>query len=105
MSKHPVKPLPYANDALKGIGAKTMEIHHGKHHQAYINNLNAALKDHPDHQGKTIEALTSHAPVKTAPPPESRCTSSARPPRRCSRSSRSRRCEQPSTTADNASVA
>jgi len=34
-----------------------MEIHHGKHHAAYVNNLNAALKDHPDHQGKTIEAL------------------------------------------------
>jgi len=34
-----------------------MEIHHDKHHAAYINNLNAALKDHPDHHGKTIEDL------------------------------------------------
>ena len=34
-----------------------MEIHHDKHHAAYVNNLNAALKDHPDHQGKPIEAL------------------------------------------------
>jgi Fe-Mn family superoxide dismutase len=34
-----------------------MEIHHDKHHAAYVNNLNAAIKDHPDLQGKPIEAL------------------------------------------------
>ena len=39
------------------IDAKTMEIHHTKHHQAYITNLNNALKDHPQLQGKTIEDL------------------------------------------------
>lgn len=40
-------PLPYKNDALAPhIDAKTMEIHHDRHHQAYVNNLNAALKDH-----------------------------------------------------------
>src|SRR6476469_6981417 len=50
--------LPYDFGALEPhIDAKTMEIHHGKHHAAYVNNLNAALKDHPDLQGKTIEAL------------------------------------------------
>jgi Fe-Mn family superoxide dismutase len=39
--------LPYANDALvPHIDAKTMEIHHGKHHQAYITNANNLLKDH-----------------------------------------------------------
>ena len=50
--------LPFPHDALEPhIDKQTMEIHHGKHHQAYINNLNAALKDHPDHQGKPIEQL------------------------------------------------
>ncbi|MFN4257619.1 MAG: superoxide dismutase, partial [Saprospiraceae bacterium] len=40
--------LPYAYDALEGaIDAKTMEIHHGKHHAAYVNNLNAALASEP----------------------------------------------------------
>jgi Fe-Mn family superoxide dismutase len=34
-----------------------MEIHHGKHHNTYVTKLNDALKDHPDHQGKAIEAL------------------------------------------------
>ncbi len=60
MAEYTLPPLPYDYGALEPhIDAKTMEIHHGKHHQAYINNLNAALKDHPDHQGKTIEALIS----------------------------------------------
>ena len=41
--------LPYAYDALEpSIDAKTMEIHHSKHHQAYIDKLNAALESHPD---------------------------------------------------------
>ena len=51
-------PLPYANDALEPhIDAKTMEIHHGKHHAAYVNNLNAALEKHPDLAGKSAEDL------------------------------------------------
>ena len=50
--------LPYAFDALEPhIDAKTMEIHHDKHHAAYVNNLNDALKDHPDLQAKSIEEL------------------------------------------------
>ena len=58
MSDYTLPPLPYDFGALEPhIDARTMEIHHGKHHQAYINNLNAALKDHPDHQGKPIEQL------------------------------------------------
>ena len=58
MADYTLPPLPYDFGALEPhIDARTMEIHHGKHHQAYINNLNAALKDHPDHQGKPIEQL------------------------------------------------
>ena len=50
--------LPYASDALEPhIDKQTMEIHHGKHHQAYINNLNAALEKHPDLQSKSVEEL------------------------------------------------
>src|SRR5208337_129722 len=58
VAEYTLPPLPYDFGALEPhIDARTMEIHHDKHHAAYINNLNAALKDHPDHQGKTIEAL------------------------------------------------
>ncbi len=52
--------LPYAHDALEPhIDARTMEIHHGKHHAGYTSNLNAALEKHPEHASKTIEALLS----------------------------------------------
>ena len=51
-------PLPYAEDALEPhIDARTMNIHHGKHHAAYTNNLNAALANYPNLAGKSIEAL------------------------------------------------
>jgi Fe-Mn family superoxide dismutase len=51
-------PLPYAFDALDPhIDAKTMEIHHDKHHGAYVTNLNAALEKFPNLQSKSIEAL------------------------------------------------
>ena len=50
--------LPYAANALEPhIDARTMEIHHGKHHQAYVTNLNAALEKAPDHQSKTVEQI------------------------------------------------
>ena len=50
--------LPYTHDALEPyIDARTMEIHHGKHHQAYTNNLNNALKGHESLQGQSIEAI------------------------------------------------
>jgi Fe-Mn family superoxide dismutase len=61
VSEYTLPPLPYDFGALEPhIDAKTMEIHHGKHHQTYINNLNAALKDHPEHQGKPIEQLIAN---------------------------------------------
>ncbi len=61
MAEYTLPPLPYDHGALEPhIDAKTMEIHHTKHHQAYVTNLNNALKDHPDHQGKTIEDLIGH---------------------------------------------
>ena len=50
--------LPYPHDALEPhIDARTMEIHHGKHHAAYIANVNGALEDHPDLAGKSVEDL------------------------------------------------
>ena len=50
--------LPYDTDALEPhIDARTMEIHHGKHHQAYINNANAALEKHPELVDKSAEDL------------------------------------------------
>ena len=61
MAEYTLPPLPYDYGALEPhIDAKTMEIHHTKHHQTYINNVNAALKDYPDHQGKPIEELISN---------------------------------------------
>jgi len=52
--------LTYAHDALEPyIDARTMEIHHGKHHAAYVTNLNNALANHPDWQNKPIEELVS----------------------------------------------
>lgn len=61
MAEYSLPPLPYDFAALEPhISAKTMQIHHGKHHQAYVTNLNAALKDHPDHQGKPIEELIAN---------------------------------------------
>lgn len=57
---HVLPDLPYSYDALEpSIDAKTMEIHHGKHHQGYVNNLNAALENHPELQEKSVEDLVS----------------------------------------------
>jgi Fe-Mn family superoxide dismutase len=54
-------PLPYAPDALEPtIDKMTMEIHHGKHHAAYINNLNKALESAPELAGKSVEELLAH---------------------------------------------
>lgn len=53
--------LPYAHDALEPhIDKMTMEIHHGKHHNAYVTNLNKALESAPELAGKTIEELLAN---------------------------------------------
>jgi Fe-Mn family superoxide dismutase len=55
---HSLPPLPYPSDALEPhIDKQTMEIHHGKHHNAYVTNLNAALDKHPELQSKSAEDL------------------------------------------------
>ena len=55
---HTLPALPYDFAALEPhIDAQTMQIHHGKHHQAYVNNLNAALDKHPDLHQKSLEDL------------------------------------------------
>ena len=57
-------PLPYANNALEpNIDARTMEIHHDKHHQAYITNSNNALKEHPDLLAKPVTELIADLTV------------------------------------------
>lgn len=54
-------PLPYAHDALEPyVDKMTMEIHHGKHHQAYVTNLNKALESAPDLAGKSLEQLLAN---------------------------------------------
>jgi superoxide dismutase, Fe-Mn family len=61
MAEYTLPPLPYPYNALEPhVDAQTMEIHHTKHHQAYVNNLNAALKDHAEHQGKPVEQLIAN---------------------------------------------
>ncbi|HDZ8928716.1 TPA: superoxide dismutase [Aeromonas dhakensis] len=55
---HTLPALAYAYDALEPhIDTLTMEIHHSRHHQTYINNLNAALADHPELAALPVEAL------------------------------------------------
>src|SRR5258706_10861907 len=58
MPEFTLPPLPYDHAALEPhIDTLTMQIHHGKHHQAYVTNLNNALKEHADLQGKSLEEL------------------------------------------------
>lgn len=57
-TQHQLPELGYAHDSLAPhIDAKTMEIHHGKHHQGYVNKLNAALEGHQDLASKSLEQL------------------------------------------------
>ncbi len=55
---HALPQLPYAYDALEPhIDARTMEIHHTKHHQTYVNNLNAAIEKAPEIGGRALDEL------------------------------------------------
>ena len=58
MPEYTLPPLPYPYEALEPhIDTQTMQIHHDKHHQTYVTNLNNALKTHPDLQSKSPEQL------------------------------------------------
>lgn len=58
MMAYQLPDLPYAFDALEPyIDARTMEIHHDRHHAGYVNNVNAALEGHPNLASKSIENL------------------------------------------------
>lgn len=58
MKQFELQPLPYAYDFLEPVvDAKTMEIHHDKHHAAYVNNLNAAIAKHPELEFDCIDCL------------------------------------------------
>jgi Fe-Mn family superoxide dismutase len=64
---HELPSLPYPKEALEPhIDAQTMEIHHGKHHNAYVTNLNKALAGKPDLEGKSLEQLITHLDVVPA---------------------------------------
>ena len=66
MPEFTLPPLPYGYDALEPhIDTQTMQIHHDKHHQAYVTNLNNALKDHADLQAKDIATLLKE--INTVP--------------------------------------
>jgi superoxide dismutase, Fe-Mn family len=59
--------LPYAHEALEPhIDTLTMQIHHGKHHQAYVDNLNKAIAG-TEHENKSLEELVKHAGAISAP--------------------------------------
>jgi Fe-Mn family superoxide dismutase len=63
---HTLAPLPYASSALEPhIDQQTMEIHHGRHHNAYVTNVNNALAGHPDLEALSIEDLCKN--IATVP--------------------------------------
>ncbi|MDG2738301.1 hypothetical protein P7M79_24380, partial [Vibrio parahaemolyticus] len=61
MAKHELPNLPYAYDALEPhFDKETMNIHHTKHHNTYITNLNAALEGHAELADKSVEELVAN---------------------------------------------
>ena len=78
MSEYTLPPLPYQNSALEPhIDARTMEIHHDKHHPAYVNNLNAALKDHPYASGQADRAVDRESRRAAGGHPDGRSATTA----------------------------
>ena len=70
---HELPPFPYDFAALEPhIDAQTMQIHHGKHHQAYVNNLNAAIEKHPEfaeqEPSRTSSATSARCPKTSVRP-------------------------------------
>lgn len=59
--------LPFSHDALaaRGMCQQTMELHHGKHHQTYVNTLNGLVDQYPELQGKTVEEIIAFAKDKS----------------------------------------
>ena len=73
------KPLPYPSDALEPhIDKQTMEIHHGKHYKAYVDNYNAALQKAPQLEGKPL-----HEVLAVMAQPRARFTAASRPADGC----------------------
>ena len=92
MGKYTLPDLPYAYDALEPhIDARTMEIHHTKHHQTYIDKLNAALADKPELSDQPVDELLRNFARRARPSSQPRfaTTAAATPTTACSgRSSR-----------------
>lgn len=62
LAQHALPPLPYPAEALEpAIDAETMRIHHGRHHKAYVDNLNGALANEPNLAGLSLDALQGPA--------------------------------------------
>ena len=101
---HSVPPLPYDYNALEPhIDEQTMQIHHDKHHAAYVNNLNAALEKHPELQKQERRGSVKDINTRAGghPRPPSATTAAATPTTRCSGRSwaRARAASRPARSA------
>ena len=75
---HSLPALPYDAAALEPhIDSQTMQIHHGKHHQAYVTNLNAALDKHPELHNKSLDDLIEGRQQRAGRHQARRCATTA----------------------------